>query len=96
MNVTLTIEPEHLESYVAALCKDLPLARAEPTFPYLNVGRSVVDPNVFILSEGWLNLVEYRDTVRQKSYFKSYVAVAEMANARPHVAVPLVPIDGDA
>ena len=56
----------------------------------------MVDPSVFILSEGSLDLVEYRDTVRQKPYFKIYVAVAEMVNARPHVAVPLVPIDGDA
>ncbi|GAA1208350.1 hypothetical protein [Pseudonocardia alaniniphila] len=44
----------------------------------------------------WLDLVECRDTIRQKPYSKIYVAVADMANACPHVAVPLVPIDGDA
>jgi len=90
MNVTLTIEPEHLESYVAALREVLPLTRAEPTCLYLNVGRSMVDPGVFILSEGWRDLVEYRDTVRQKPYFQKYVAVVERVQARPHVTVPLV------
>lgn len=95
MNVTLTIEPEHLESYIAALNEVLPLARAEPTCLYLNVGRSMIDPNVFILSEGWRDLVEYRDTVRQRPYFTSYVAVVESVLARSHVTVPLVSIGGD-
>jgi hypothetical protein len=49
-----------------------------------------------LLSEGWLDLVEYRDAVRQRPYFKKYVAVAESVNARPHVVLPLVPIDGGA
>lgn len=63
MNVTLTINPERLEQFLAALRGVLPAARAEPTCIYLHAGQSVTESNVFIRSEGWSDLVEYRDVI---------------------------------
>jgi quinol monooxygenase YgiN len=95
MNVTLTIDPERLEQFLAALRDVLPAARAEPTCLYLNAGRSVSAPNVFILSEGWGDLVEYRDVILQKPYFQAYLQISESAYAKPRVTQPLIPVEED-
>ena len=95
MNVTLTIDPARLEQFLAALRDVLPAARAEPTCVYLHVGRSVTDPNVFILSEGWRDLVEYRDVILQKPYFQAYLQISESTYAKPRVTQPLIPVAED-
>lgn len=92
MNVTLTIRPELRESFLDALRDVLPAARAEPSCIYLNVGQAVSEPDVFILSEGWRDLAEYRDVVLRKPYFQTYLRISENAYARPRVVVPLTPI----
>ncbi|MGH3292143.1 MAG: putative quinol monooxygenase, partial [Trebonia sp.] len=92
MNVTLTIDPERLERFLAALRDVLPAARAEPTCIYLHAGRSVSEPNVFILSEGWRDLVEYRDVILQKPYYQAYLQISESAYAKPRVTQPLIPV----
>lgn len=63
MNVTLTVKPERRESFLTALRDVLPAVRAEPNCIYLHAGQSVTEPDVFVLSEGWGDLVEYRDVV---------------------------------
>ena len=93
MNVTLTIKPESRESFLAALRDVLSAARAEPTCIYLHVGESVAEPNVFVLSEGWKDLVEYRDVVLRKPYFQTYLQISESAYARPRIVVPLSPVE---
>jgi quinol monooxygenase YgiN len=93
MNNTLTIKPERREEFLAALREVLPAARAEPGCLYLHVGESVAEPGVFVLSEGWKDLVEYRDVILRKPYFQAYLQVSESAYARPRVVVPLTPID---
>lgn len=93
MNVTLTIKPERRESFLAALREVLPAARAEPNCIYLHVGQSLTEPNVFVLSEGWSDLVEYRDVVLQKPYFQNYLQISESAYARPRVVLPLTPVE---
>jgi quinol monooxygenase YgiN len=60
-----------MEQFLAALRGVLPAARAEPTCIYLYAGQSVTDSNVFILSEGWGDLVEYRDVILHKPYFQA-------------------------
>ena len=95
MNVTLTISPQRLEQFLAALRDVLPAARAEPTCIYVHAGRSVTDPNVFILSEGWRDLVEYRDVILQKPYYQAYLRVSESAYAKPRVTQPLTPVEED-
>lgn len=95
MNVTLTIDPERVEQFLAALRDVLPAARAEPTCIYLHVGRTVADPNVFILSEGWRDLVEYRDVILHKPYYQAYLQISESAYAKPRVTQPLIPIEED-
>lgn len=93
MNATLTIKPERLEEYLAALREVLPSARAEPTNIYLHVGQSMTESGVFVLSEGWRDLVEYRDVIRQKLYFQAYLQLSEGAYAQPRIVVPLSPIE---
>jgi len=95
MNVTLTIDPERLEQFLAALRDDLPAARAEPTCIYLHAGQSVTESNVFILSEGWRDLVENRDVTRQKPYFQAYLQLSESTYAKPRVTQPLIPVQTD-
>jgi quinol monooxygenase YgiN len=95
MNVTLTIKPERRESFLAALRDILPAARAEPICIYLHVGQSVTEPDVFVLSEGWTDLVEYRDVVLRKPYFQTYLRISEDAYARPRVVLPLIPVEPD-
>ena len=51
MNVTLTIRPERLDAFTAALREVLAHARAEDACLHLDVGRSVADSGVFVLSE---------------------------------------------
>lgn len=72
----------------------LPAARAEPNRIYLHVGQSMTDPNVFVLSEGWHDLAEYRDVVLRKPYFQKYLRISESAYARPRVVMPLTSIEG--
>lgn len=95
MSVTLTINPERLEQFLAALRDVLPAARAEPTCIYLHAGRSVTEPNIFILSEGWRDLVEYRDVILQKPYFQAYLQISESAYAKPRITQPLIPVEED-
>ncbi len=57
--------PERLAEYLAALREVLPAARASPSCIYLHVGQSMTEPGVFVLSEGWKDRVEYRDTILQ-------------------------------
>lgn len=95
MNVTLTIKPERLEQFLAALRDVLPAALAEPACIYLHAGQSVTESNVFILSEGWRNLVEYRDVILQKPYFQAYLQISESAYAKPRITQPLIPVQTD-
>jgi len=92
MNVTLTIRPECRESFLAALNEVLPPARAEPGCLFLHAGQSATDPDVFVLSEGWRDLAEYRDVVLRKPYFQTYLQISENAYARPRVVTPLIPV----
>jgi quinol monooxygenase YgiN len=92
MNVTLTIRPERRESFLAALREVLAAARAEPTCMYLHAGESVTEPGVFILTEGWSDLVEYRDVILRKPYFQAYLRISEDAYAQPRVVRPLMPV----
>lgn len=93
MNVTLTIRPERREEFVAALREVLPAARAEASCLYLHAGESATEPGVFVLSEGWKDLVEYRDVVHRKPYFRRYLQISESAYARPRIVVPLTPLE---
>lgn len=95
MSVTLTIKPERRESFLAALNEVLPPARSEPACVFLHVGQSVTDPDVFLLSEGWRDLVEYRDVVLRQPYYQTYLQISESAYARPRVVTPLRPIQED-
>jgi quinol monooxygenase YgiN len=92
MNVTLTIKPERLEEYLAALREVLPAARAEPGCIYLHAGQSMTEPGVFVLSEGWKDRVEYRDTIVQKPYFQAYMQISESTYAQPRRVVLLTPV----
>ncbi|TVT60216.1 hypothetical protein FNH05_04740 [Amycolatopsis rhizosphaerae] len=92
MNVTLTIRPERREEFLAALREVLPPARAESNCIYLHVGQSMTEPDVFVLSEGWHDLAEYRDVVLPKPYFQTYLQISESTYARPRVVVPLTPV----
>jgi quinol monooxygenase YgiN len=91
VSVTLTIRPERLDAFTAALADVLPHARAEESCLHLHVGRTVTDPTVFVLSEGWRDLVEYRDVVLQKDYFQEYLRISEDSCARPRVVTLLEP-----
>src|SRR5215475_794500 len=93
MSVTLTIKPERLEEYLAALREVLPAARAEPNCIYLHVGQSMSEPGVFVLSEGWKDRVEYRDTILQKPYFQAYMQISESTYAVPRRVVLLTPVE---
>jgi hypothetical protein len=42
-------------------------------------------------SEGWRDLVEYRDVVLQKDYFQEYLRISEDFYARPRVVTLLEP-----
>ncbi len=55
----------------------------------------MTDPDVFLLSEGWPGLVEYRDVVLRKPYYQAYLQISESAYARPRVVTPLRPIQQD-
>lgn len=91
MSVTLTIRPERLDAFTAALADVLPHAQAEDSCRHLNVGRAAADPTVFVLWEGWSDLVEYRDVVLRKDYFQEYLRISEDAYARPRVVTLLEP-----
>lgn len=93
MSVTLTIKPERREEFLAALREVLPSARAEESCVYLHVGESVAEPGVFVLSEGWKDLVEYRDVIPRKPYFQHYPRVSESSYARPRIVLPLTPVE---
>jgi quinol monooxygenase YgiN len=91
MSVTLTIRPERLDAFTAALAEVLPRARAEDGCLRLDVGRTVVNPAVFVLSEGWRDLVEYRDVILQKDYYQEYLRISEEAYASPRIVTLLEP-----
>lgn len=55
----------------------------------------MTESNVFILSEGWRNLVEYRNVVLQKPYFQAYLQISESAYAKPRLVQPLIPVQTD-
>ncbi len=93
MNNTLTIEPDKLDEYVSALREVLPHARAEAGCLYLQVGSLTREPNVFVLSEGWRDLVEYRDEILAKDYFRKYLGFSEGAYAKPRIVELLRPVD---
>ncbi len=93
MNVTLTIRPERREEFLDAMREVLPHARGEEACIYLNVGQSLEDPNVFINSECWRDLAEYRDEILKKDYFRRYLDISEAAYAEPRVVVALNPIE---
>jgi quinol monooxygenase YgiN len=93
MNNTLTIKPEHRESFLTALREVLPAAQAEPGCIFLRVGQSMTEPDVFVLSERWRDLVEYRDVILRKPYFKTYLQLSESAYAKPRSVVLLIPVD---
>lgn len=93
MNNTLTIAPDRHEEFVAALRDVLPRARAEPTCLYLHVGQDVTDPSTFVLSEGWSDLVEFRDVVLRKDFYQRYLATSESAYARPRRVTMLSPVE---
>lgn len=93
MNVTLTIRHERREEFLATLREVLPLARAEQNCIYLHVGQSMTEPDVFILSEGWHDLAEYRDVVLAKPYFKTYLQISESTYAQPRIVVPLILVE---
>jgi hypothetical protein len=61
MSVTLGIRLERLDASTAALADVLPRAKAEDSCLHLEVCRMVIDPTVFVLWEGWSDLVKYRD-----------------------------------
>jgi hypothetical protein len=42
-------------------------------------------------SEGWRDLVEYRDVVLQKDYFQEYLRISEDFYARPRFVTLLEP-----
>jgi quinol monooxygenase YgiN len=91
MTVTLTIRPERLDAFTAALTEVLPQARAEVSCLHLDVGRTVTDPTAFVLWEVWRDLVEYRDVVLQKAYYQEYLRISEGSYARPRVVTLLEP-----
>jgi quinol monooxygenase YgiN len=93
MNVTLTIKPECREEFLAALREVLPAVRAEESCLYLHVGESAAEPDVFVVSEGWKNLVEYRDVIPRKPYFQHYLQVRKSAYARPRMVLALTPVE---
>lgn len=93
MNVTPTIRPERREEFLDAMREVLPQARGEEARVYLNVGQSLEDPDVFISSEAWRDLDEYRDEILNKGYFRRYLGVSEAAYAAPRVVVLLDPIE---
>lgn len=93
MNVTLTIKAERVAEYLAALREVLPAARAEPGCIYLHVGQSMTELGVFVLSEGWKDRVEYRDTILRKPYFQAYMQVNESLYAQPRRTVLLTPVE---
>jgi quinol monooxygenase YgiN len=93
MNVTLTIKPERLGEYLAALREALPAARAEPNCIYLHVGQSITEPGVFVLSEAWKDRVEYRDTILPKSYYQANLQISESTYAQPRRTVLLTPVE---
>jgi hypothetical protein len=55
----------------------------------------VTDSNVFILSGGWSDLVEYRDVILHKPYFQAYLQTSESTYAKPRVTQPLIPVQTD-
>jgi hypothetical protein len=61
MSVTLGIRLERLDAFTAALADVLPRAKAEDSCLHLEACRMVIDPTVFVLWEGWSDLVKYRD-----------------------------------
>lgn len=93
MNVTLTIKAERREEFLAALREVLPRARAEESCVYLHVGESAAEPGVFVLSEAWKDLAEYRDVILRKPYFRKYLEISESAYARSRTVVPLSPVE---
>ena len=92
MNNTLTIRPDRLDDFLGALRDVLPLAREEAGCLYLNVGSLTRRPDVFVLSEGWRDLVEYRDEILAKDYFQQYLKISEESYAVPRVVELLQPI----
>ena len=93
MNNKLTIDPARLEEFRNALEEILPLARAEAGSIYLNVGTLMQEPNVFVLSEGWRDLVEYRDEILTKGYYQKYLTLSESTYAKPRVVELLQPFE---
>lgn len=92
MNNTLTLRPDRVKEYVNALERVLPLARAEAGCLYLHVGSLAREPNVFLLWEGWRDLVEYRDEILSKAYFQEYLDISEGAYAKPRIVELLRPV----
>jgi quinol monooxygenase YgiN len=91
--VTLTIRPESRETFLTALREVLPQARAEAACLYLHAGQSVADPNVFVLSEGWSDIAEYRDVVLRRPYFQKYLRISEATYAKDRAVVILTPVE---
>jgi quinol monooxygenase YgiN len=69
----------------------LPRAQAEDACLHLDAARTVADPTVFVLWDGWRDLVEYRDVVLQKDYFQEYLRISEGYYATPRVVTVLEP-----
>jgi quinol monooxygenase YgiN len=95
MNNALTILPEKLDEFTSALETVLPHARSEAGCLYLHVGSLTREPHKFILSEGWRDLVEYRDDILTQDYFQDYLKISEAAYAKPRVVELLKPISFD-
>ena len=92
MNVTLVIEPEHRERYLAALREVLPPARAEEACVRLDVGEVADRPGTFVLSEHWRSAREYVEEVLALPFFRRYLEVTEPLYAVPRAVLVLTPV----
>ena len=88
-NITLTIKSECIDEYLQALAEVLPAARAEKTCVYLNVGQSVDDPRVFVLSEHWQDRDDFINRVLATPHYQKYTAISQGLYAEPRRVVQL-------
>jgi antibiotic biosynthesis monooxygenase len=83
MNVTLTIRPERLDAFTAALREVLAHARAEDACLHLDVGRSVADPGVFVLSEAGVTSSSTATSSSRRTFSSSTCRAAQTPTPNP-------------
>ena len=91
--VKFTIKPEHADSWLDLVADFTAATRAEPGNVFFDWSRSVEDPNVFVLTEGFQNDAAEAH-VTSEHFTKAMAEFPKVIATNPQIINVTIPGDG--